>query len=160
MSVIIYEVAMDRRSTGTPVEPNKIYVALIGSAPMASLDALLISLERFKNMLTSDSARDCFETAMRSIQPSILGVNTFIDTVYAEKNPAMAVNSKNFTMIVEVGMTKKDFLECIHDMDVNEILSHVVAVGTMSPKRTVPHQPRGYTVFPVKYANGKFVKLA
>jgi hypothetical protein len=152
---------MDRRSTGlskSPVEPNKIYVALIGSAPMASLDALLISLERFKNMLTSDSARDCFETAMRSIQPSLLGVNAFIDTVYAEKNPSLSVNSKNFTLVVEVGLTKKDFLECIHDFDADEILSHVTAVGTMSPKRAVPHQPRAYTVFPVKYVNGKFVK--
>jgi hypothetical protein len=154
-------IAMDRRTTGLSKpteEPKKIYITLIGSAPMASLDALILSLDRFKNILTSDSAIDNFETTLRSIQPSLMAVNAFIDAVYAEVKPMLSVSSKNFTLIVEVAQTKTEFLECIHDHDANEILAHVIAVGTMPPKKTAPQKPRDYKVFPVKYVNGKFIK--
>lgn len=153
---------MEKRSSisaKTPVEPTKIYVVLIGSAPMASLDALMLSLERFKNILTSDSARERFETTLRSIQASLTDVNAFIDAVYAPKNPTMSVNMKGFTLIVEIKQTANEFLECVHDYDVEEILSHIVAVGTMPPKKLANQQVRNYTVFPVKYEKGKFIKL-
>lgn len=153
---------MEKRSSisaKTSVEPTKIFVVLIGSAPMASLDALMLSLERFKDILTSDSARDRFGTTLRSIQPSLTDVNAFIDAVYAPKNPMLSVNMKGLTLIVEIKQTEKEFLECVHDYDVEEILSHIIAVGTMPPKKLLNQKIRNYTAFPVKYEKGKFIKL-
>ena len=153
---------MERRSSISAkgsIEPTKIYVVLIGSAPMASLDALMLSLERFKDILTSDSARERFETTLRSIQPSLTEVNAFIDAVYAPRNPTMSVNMKGLTLIVEIKQTENEFLECVHDYDVEEILSHVIAVGTMPPKKLVNQKVRNYTAFPVKYEKGRFIKL-
>ncbi len=146
-------------SAKTSLEPIKIYVVLVGSAPMASLDALMLSLERFKDILTSDSARERFETTLRSIQSSLTDVNAFIDAVYAPKNPMLSVNMKGLTLIVEIKQTENEFLECVHDYDVEEILSHIIAVGTMPPKKLVNQKVRNYTAFPVKYEKGKFIKL-
>ena len=153
---------MEKRSSisaKASVEATKIYVVLIGSAPMASLDALILSLERFKGILTSDSARERFATTLRSIQPSLTDVNAFIDAVYAPKNPMISVNMKGLTLIVEIKQTENEFLECVHDYDVEEILSHIIAVGTMPPKKLANQKVRNYTAFPIKYENGKFIKL-
>lgn len=153
---------MEKRSslsTKDSAPPTKIYVVLVGSAPMASLDPLMLSLERFKDILTSDSARDRFETTLRTIKFSLTEVNAFIDAVYAQKNPTTSVNMKGLTLIVEIKQTEHEFLECVHDYDVDEILSHIVAVGTMPPKKLENQKMRNYTAFPVKYEKGKFVKL-
>lgn len=141
-----------------PSDPAKIYVTLIGSAPMASLDALMLSLERFKGILSSDSAKTNFETTVRSIQPNLASVNTFIDAVYAVKDPRTAVTMTGRTLIIEIGMTKNDFLECVDDSDVDEILTHIIAVGTLPAKKSAPHIPREYISFRVRYANGRFNK--
>lgn len=146
-------------SAKSSVEPTKIYVVLVGRALMASLDALMLSLERFKDILTSDSARERFETTLRSIQPSLTDVNTFIDAVYAPKNPTMSVNMRGLTLIVEIKQTENEFLECVHDYDVEEIFSHIIAVGTMPPKKLANQKERNYTAFPIKYEKGKFIKL-
>jgi hypothetical protein len=131
---------------------------MIGSAPMASLDALILSLDRFKGILSSESAQTSFETTVRSILPSLKAVNTFVDAVYAIKDPRTAVTMKGRTLVVEVALTKEDFLDCIHDQDVNEILARVTAVGSLPAQKT-PNQPvREYTAFPVRYLNGRFVK--
>lgn len=142
------------------VEPKKIYIALVGSAPMASLDALMLSLERFKGILSSDSARSRFETTLRSIQPTLASVNAFVDAVYAEKNPTMAVTMTGRTLIVEINQTKDEFLDCVQDHDVDEILAHITAVGTMPAKKTANQKVRDYTAFPVKYEKGRFIKTA
>ncbi len=137
---------------------NKIYVTMIGSAPMASIDALIMSLDRFKNMLSSDSARDQFETAVRSIQTSLKGVHTFIDAVYANKDPRTGVTMKGRTLVIEINLSAKDFYDCVQDHDVDDILAHVTAVGSL-PATKLPNQPaREYTVFPVKYVRGNFIK--
>lgn len=152
---------MDRlqpKSNPPSSEPRKIYVTLIGSAPMASLDALMLSLERFKGILSSDSAQTNFETTLRSIQPNIKSVNAFIDAVYAVKDPRMAVTMTGRTLVVEIGLTKEEFLDCIHDVDIDEILTHITAVGTLPAKKTAPQNTRDYVVFPIKYANGRFIK--
>jgi len=152
---------MDRRQTGIkqpPTDANKIYVTMVGSAPMASLDALMLSLERFRDMLSSDSAKNLFETSVRSIQPDLKSVHAFIDKVYANKDPRYAVTMTGKTLIVEVSLSSDEFLNCIHDEDVNEILAHVTAVGSMPAKKTAPNVPREYTVFKVKYTKGKFLE--
>ena len=152
---------MNRYSaSGTPptTETNKIYVVLIGSAPMASLDALVISLDRFKNMLSSESAHDQFETAIRSVQPTLTAVHAFIDTVYAQKNPTLAVTMTGRALVIEINLSKNDFLECIHDYDVDEILSKVTAVGSLPAKKTLNQQIRDYTSFAVSYKRGNFIK--
>src|SRR5437773_2004176 len=87
------------------IDSKKIYVTLVGSAPMASLDALMLSLERFKQILSSDSAKTRFETTLRSIQPTLTAVNAFVDAVYAIKDPTMAVMMKGRTLIVEIGLS-------------------------------------------------------
>lgn len=153
---------MDRRQTGVnqpSADPNKIYVTMIGSAPMSSLDALMLSLERFRDMLSSDSARTVFETSVRSIQPSLKAVHAFIDKVYANKDPRYAVTMTGKTLVIEVSLSMDEFLNCIHDQDVNEILAHVTAVGSMPAKKSAPNVPREYTVYRVKYINGKFMKV-
>ena len=140
-------------------QPNsKIYIALVGSASMASLDALIMSLDRFKSLLDSDSARANFEITTRSIQPNLNAVHAFVDAVYAVKDPRYAVNMKGRTLIVEIQQSKSDFLDCIHDHDINEILAHVTAVGTMPAQKSAGQKMRDYVSFPVKYVNGKFVK--
>lgn len=137
---------------------NKIYIAMIGGAPMASLDALIISLDRFVNSLSSDSGRESYETTVRGILPDIKSVHAFIDTVYAKKDPRYAVTMKGRTLVVEVNQTKNDFYDCIHDQDIKEILKNVTAVGSM-PAQKMPNAPlREYTVFPVKYVGGRFTK--
>lgn len=141
-----------------PIMLKKIYITLVGSAPMASLDALMLSLERFKNILSSDSAKSQFETTVRSIQPSLKAVNEFIDAVYAEKSPAMAVTMTGRTLIVEVALTKTEFLDFINSDAVDKILSRVTAVGSMPAKKLVGHDIRDYITFPVKYEKGKFIK--
>ena len=148
---------MDRRILNK--ETKKIYVVLIGSAPMASLDALLISLDRFKNMLSSESAQTQFETTIRSVQPTLTAVHAFIDAVYAQKNPAFAVTMSGRTLIVEVDLSRGEFLDCIQDCDVNEILTHVTAVGTMPAKKLPNQKMRDYVTFPIKYIKGDFVKI-
>lgn len=153
-------IAMDKRPSGlkSSAELKKIYVTLVGSAPMASLDALMLSLDRFKSILSSDSAKTRFETTLRSIQPTLSAVNAFIDDVYAQKNPNMAVTMTGRTLIVEVGLTKDEFLDCINADAVDKILARVIAVGSM-PAKKMPNQPlRDYTAFPVKYAKGNFIK--
>lgn len=140
-------------------QSKKVYVALVGSAPMASLDALLISLDRFKSILSSDSAKEQFETTLRTIQPSLKGVNAFIDSVYAEKNPGMAVTMKGRTMIIEVSLDKKAFLDFVYAGAVDKILSRVIAVGSMPAKKVEGQTIRDYTVFPVKYEKGQFKKF-
>jgi hypothetical protein len=132
---------------------------MVGSAPMASLDALILSLDRFKNSLSSDSAKDSFETSVRTIKSSLKEVNQFIDAVYSEKNPKLSVTMTGKTLIIEVNLSKDDFLECIRVEDVNEILAHVTAVGTMPAKNPHPQPPREYTVFPVRYDKGNFIKV-
>lgn len=156
---------MDRRATPSSrkpaaVEPSKIYVALVGSAPMASLDALMFSLERFKGILSSDSARSQFETTLRSIQPSIAAVDAFIDAVYAPKIPSMSVTMKDRTLIIEINQTPTEFLECIHDYDTEEILTHMSAVGTMPAKKLANQKMREYTAFKIKYEKGRFIKFS
>lgn len=146
-------------TTQSTSEANKIYVVVIGSAPMASLDALMLSLDRFKNMLSSESAQTQFETTIRSIQPTLTAVHAFIDAVYAQKNPTQAVTMAGRTLVVEINLSQKDFLECIHDYDVDEILSHITAVGSMPAKKTINQKTRDYTAFPVSYKNGNFVKI-
>lgn len=146
------------RLTPSSVEPKKIYIVLVGSAPMASLDALMISLDRFKSILSSDSAKTRFETTLRSIQPSLLAVDTFIDGVYAEKNPTMSVTMTGRTLIVEVNLTKQEFLDFIYTENINKILAHVVAIGSMSAKKSATQKIRDYIAFPIKYEKGKFVK--
>lgn len=137
---------------------NKIYIAMIGGAPMASLDALIISLDRFVNSLSSDSGREQYETAVRSILPDIKSVHAFIDSVYAKKDPRYSVNMKGRTLVIEVNQTKNDFYDCIHDQDIKEILTHVTAVGSMPAQKTPNSPMREYVAFPVKYMNGRFVK--
>lgn len=137
---------------------NKIYIAIIGGAPMASLDALIISLDRFVNSLSSDSGRESYETTVRGILPDIKSVHAFIDSVYAKKDPRYAVTMKGRTLVVEVNQTKNDFYDCIHDQDIKEILTHVTAVGSMPAQKTAGLNMREYTVFPVKYLHGRFVK--
>lgn len=139
-------------------QQKKIYVAMVGSAPMSSIDALMLSLERFKTMLSSDSAKDRFDTSIRSIQPTLAAVNAFIDAAYAQKNPAMAVTMKGRTLIVEVAMPADEFLACIADSDVDEILSHVVAVGTMQAQKPANQKMRDYAAYPVRYFRGQFIK--
>lgn len=148
---------------GTFMERNatskKIYIVLIGSAPMASFDALMLSLERFKSILSTDSAKSRFETTLRSIQPSLLAVNAFIEAVYAEKNPNLSVTMTGRTLIVEVALAKDEFLDDINSNAVNKILTRVIAVGSMPAKKSVGQNIREYTVFPVKYQKGNFIKL-
>jgi hypothetical protein len=139
---------------------DKSYIVMIGGAPMGSIDALLLSLERFHNMLSSDSAREQFETVLRSLQPDLKSVHEFIDAAYSRKDPRYAVGSKNRTLVVEVNLNKPDFFNCVHDQDITEILSHVTAVGSMPSNKTPGQKSRDYTVFPVRYQNGRFVKLA
>jgi hypothetical protein len=146
---------MDKQQPG-----NKIYITLIGSAPMASIDALLISLDRFKQILDSDSARDQFETAVRSIQPDLKSVHTFIDAVYAKKDPRSAVTMKGRTLVVEINQTSKDFYDCIQDHDIEDILSHVTAVGSLPAVKPANIPTRDYTVYPVRYMKGNFIKIA
>lgn len=138
---------------------KKIYVVLVGSAPMASLDALLLSLERFKNILSSDSAKSRFETSVRSIQPSLDAVNSFIEAVYAEKNPALAVTMKGRSLIVEIGLTKEEFLDFIYSNAIERILIRIIAVGSMPAKKLSGQSIREYISFPIKYEKGKFSKL-
>ncbi|MBA3661951.1 MAG: hypothetical protein H0W64_09495 [Gammaproteobacteria bacterium] len=140
-------------------QSNKIYIVLVGSAPMASLDALMLSLERFKNILGSDSAKSQFETTLRSIQPSLHAVNAFIEKVYAEKNPTMAVTMKGRTLIVEVALSKNEFLNLINCDAVDEILSHIMAVGSMPANKVATQTSRDYISFPVKYIKGEFKKF-
>ena len=137
---------------------NKIYVAMIGGAPMASLDALIMSLERFVNGLSSDSGRESYETAVRSVLPDLKSVHAFVDAAYAKRDPKYTINMKNRTLVVEINQTRNDFFDCIHDQDISEILSHVTAVGSMPVQKTPGFKTRDYTVFSVKYLNGKFVK--
>ena len=139
---------------------NKIYITMIGSAPMASLDALIISLDRFKNSLSSDSARENFETAIRSVQPDMKSVHAFVDSVYAKKDPRYAVPTKGRTLVVEIKQTKNDFYDCIHDQDIDAILASVTAVGSMPSEKPANFKAREYTAFPVRYVNGRFVKGA
>lgn len=146
---------MDKQQPG-----NKIYITMIGSAPMASLDALIMSLDRFKNILSSDSARTQFETAVRSIQPDLKSVHAFVDAVYAKKDPKFAVTMTGRTLVVEIAQTTNDFYDCIHDQDINDILAHVTAVGSMPAGKTATQKMREYTVFPVKYVNGRFIKTS
>jgi hypothetical protein len=141
-----------------PVDNNKIYVTMVGSAPMASLDALMLSLDRFKSILSSDSAKERFETTVRSVQASLSEVNAFIDAVYAQKNPNLSVTMTGRTLIVEVGLSKHEFLECIDVCDVEDILVKVTAVGTMPAKKAANQKMRDYISFPVKYQKGCFVK--
>lgn len=138
---------------------KKIYIAMIGSAPMPSLDALMLSLERFKNILSSDSAKSQFETTIRSIQPSLAAVNTFIEKVYAEKNPSMAVTMTGRTLIVEVALTKEEFLNFIYTDEAKKILNRVIRVGSMPAKKSPAQPTREYLSFPVKYEKGEFKKL-
>jgi hypothetical protein len=144
----------------SPTQSNKIYIAMVGSAPMASLDALLISLDRFKNALSSDSARENFETAVRTIQPDLKSVHAFVDAVYAKKDPKFQINLRGRTLVVEINLSSNDFYECIHDQDIEEILTHVTAVGSMPADKTGGFKTREYTVFPVKYLKGQFVKTS
>ena len=125
---------------------------------MASLDALLISLDRFKSVLSSDSARTNFEITLRSIQPNLNAAHAFVDAVYAVKDPRYAVNSKGRTLVVEIQQSKEDFLDCIHDHDIEEILSCVTAVGSMPAQKSAGQKVREYVFFPIKYVSGKFVK--
>lgn len=141
-----------------PPSKSKIYVVLIGSAPMASHDALIMSLDRFKSMLDSDSARTQFETALRSIQPDLKGVHAFVNAAYANRNPHYAVSSKGRTMVVELQQDKNDFYDCIHDHDFDEIFTHVTAVGSMPAQKGAGQLNREYVAFPVRYVNGRFVK--
>ena len=141
-----------------PQSENKIYIAMVGSAPMASLDALIISLDRFKNSLSSDSARDSYETAVRSILPDLKAVHDFVDSVYARKDPKYAVTMSGRTLVVEIKQSKNDFYDCIHDQDINEILAHVTAVGSMPATKAPNFKTREYVAFPVKYVNGRFIK--
>lgn len=155
----MYTFAPFRIWKGTTMS-NKIYITLVGSAPMASLDALMLSLERFKNILSSDSAKSLFETTVRSIQPSLMAVNSFIDAVYAERNPMLAVTMTGRTLIVEVALTKEEFLDFINTDEVDKILKRVTAVGSMAVKKNAGQDKRDYTAFPVKYEKGRFIKLS
>lgn len=141
----------------TPTTSKKVYITMVGSAPMASIDAIILSLDRFKTMLSSDSAQSRFETTIRSIQPSLTAVNAFIEAVYAEKNPMLSVGMTGKTLIVEVALSKNEFLECINDNAVDKILNHVTAVGSMPANKLAGKNIRDYTSFPVKYEKGKFV---
>ena len=138
---------------------NKIYITMVGSAPMASLDALLMSLDRFKNSLSSDSGRDSYETTVRSVQPDLKSVHAFIDGVYAKKDPKFSVTMKGRTLVVEVQQSSRDFYECIQDQDIDEILKNVIAVGSLPAVKTAQQKMREYTVFPVRYVSGRFVKI-
>ncbi len=140
----------------TPAE--KIYIVMIGSAPMASLDALLITLDRFKNSLSSDSAQENYESSIRSIQPDLKSVHAFVDAFYAKKDPKHTINLKGRTLVIEITLSMRDFYECMHDQDIDEIFKHVVAVGSMPAEKTGGFKTREYTVFPIKYVNGRFVK--
>jgi hypothetical protein len=154
---------MDKHTSGlTPSSTGskKIYVALVGSAPMASLDALMLSLDRFKSILSSDSAKTRFETTVRSIQPTLTAVNAFIDAVYAEKNPNLAVTMTGRTLIVEIGLAKEEFLQCVNGDEINKILARITAVGSMPAKKAPNQTIRDYTAFPVKYEKAKFIKSA
>lgn len=145
-----------------PIIPNtskKIYVTLVGSAPMASLDAIILSLDRFKTILRSDSAKSRFETTIRSIQPSLSAVNAFIESVYAEKNPAIAVTMTGRTLIVEVALTKGEFLDLVNSEAIDKILKHVTAVGSMPAKKLAGQTTREYITFPIKYEKEKFIKV-
>lgn len=139
-------------------EPNKIYVVFIGSAPMSSPDALMLSLERFQSILGSDSAKDQFETTLRTIKSTLPEVNEFIHLVYAQRDPRMAVTMKGFTLIIEVSMSKKEFLECVYIGELKTIYECVTSVGVMPAKIPPTQKMRDYTAFPVKYVNGRFVK--
>jgi hypothetical protein len=127
---------------------------------MASLDALIISLERFVNGLSSDSGRESYETAIRIVLPDIKSVHEFVDSVYAKKDPKFTINLKHRTLVVEVSQSRNEFFDCIHDQDIKEILSHVTAVGSMPAQKTPGFKTREYTVFPVKYINGRFTKCS
>lgn len=140
-------------------EPKKIYITLIGSAPMASLDALMLSLDRFKGILSSDSAQDRFETTLRTIKSSLSEVNQFIDTVYAEKKPSMAVTMQGRTLIIEIGLSKEEFLGYVNSGKVKEILAHVRAVGTMPAKKSPNQNTREYTSFSVKYDGSEWKRI-
>tara|TARA_R110000868_G_scaffold210193_2_gene460214 strand:+ start:934 stop:1371 length:438 start_codon:yes stop_codon:yes gene_type:complete len=138
---------------------DKIYVVVVGSAPMASLDALIISLDRFKNMLSSESAQTMFETAVRSIKPDLKSVHAFIDSVYVRKDARNTITMSGRTLVVEIAQSEDDFYDCIRDHDVTEILSRITAVGSMPAAKVGTFKTREYTVFPVRYMKGKFVKL-
>jgi glycerate kinase len=127
---------------------------------MASLDALLMSLERFKGILSSESAQTNFETAVRSIQPDLKSVHVFIDSVYAKKDPKFTVTMTGRTLVVEIAQTSKDFYDCIHDQDIDEILSHITAVGSLPAAKPGTLRTRDYTSFPVKYVKGQFMKTS
>ncbi len=137
---------------------QKIYVVMVGGAPMTSLDALMLSLDRFKNALSSDSAKDRFETTLRTIKPSLREVNQFIDTVYSERNPNMSISTQAYTLIIELKLSKEKFLEYIDKDKVDNILASVKVVGTMSAKKKATDQMREFVAYPVTYANGKFIK--
>lgn len=142
-----------------PGEVKKIYAVLIGSASMASLDALILSLDRFKNILSSESAQTSFETTVRSIQPTLGDVHKFIDAAYVQKTPTMTVTMTKRTLVIEMSLSESEFLECIHDQDITEILKQITAVGSMPAKKIPGQKQRDYTVFPVKYMKGNFIKL-
>ena len=152
-----------KSQSSNPVKPSenskKIYVTLIGSAPMASLDALMLSLERFRDILSSDSAKTRFETVVRSIQPTLSAVNAFVDAVYAERNPNMSVSMKGRTLIVEIRQSKDEFLNCVYSDAIDKILPQISAVGSMPAKKSPNQTMRDYVAFPVKYEKGKFIKL-
>lgn len=141
-------------------DPNKIYVVFIGSAPMSSQDALMLSLERFQSILSSDSAKDRFETTLRTVKSTLPEVNEFIHLVYAQRDPRLAVTMKGFTLIIEINMSKHEFLECVYIGELNTIYECVTAVGAMPAKTALNQKMRDYTVFPVKYANDHFVKIS
>jgi hypothetical protein len=137
---------------------NKLYIVIVGAAPMASLDALIISLDRFRNSLTSESAQTQFETAVRSIKHDIKDVHAFVDSVYAKRDPKFSINLPGRTLVVEVAKSENDFYACIHDQDVDDILSNVTAVGSMPAKKLPTQKTRDYTVFPIRYFKGQFMK--
>lgn len=138
--------------------PNKIYVVLVGSAPMSSQDALMLSLERFQSILGSDSAKEQFETTLRTIKSTLPEVNEFIHLVYAQHDPRMSVTMKGFTLIIEIDMSKHEFLECVYIGELNTIFECVTSVGVMPAKAAPNQKMRNYTSFPVKYVKDRFVK--
>lgn len=140
------------------VMQKAIYIVLIGSAAMADIDSLILSLDRFKSILSSDSAKERFETTLRSIQPTITAVDAFLDAVYAEKNPMLSVNMTGRSLIVEVALTKEEFLKLVNAGEIKKILAKVIAVGTMPAKKPPTQKLREYKVFPVKHENGMFIK--
>lgn len=152
---------MDRRASGlhdSSASKRKIYVVLVGSTTMASFETLLLSLEKFKGILSSDSAKTRFETSLRSIQPSLAAVEAFVEAVYAEKNPNMAVTMTGRTLIIEIALSKEEFLNLVDTDHVQKILASITAVGSMSAKKLSGQNRRDYSIFPIKYLKGKFVK--